>query len=421
MLAIRALWAQGTNMRIPTLEPVWDSERQRFRLSVPAPLAPGGKRRRLFFETKEAATSEAARLLRTRRHHGTEAVVLPAATAIDAVKALKLLEPSGATLAEAAKFYADHKAAQAASESLAKAFETFIASREAEGASDHYIRDLQSRRDRLAKWHNRLMVDLDESAVQAMLSVFKGPTSREGARRILRAVWNDSIRRKKARENPVKNVRPSKKAGSDHDIRLLSLAETKAIFAACRDWRERPDMAVAEKKLLPRNVLHRQDCRDAGVCFAFLLFSGLRPQELEQLDWSDVDLEEGIIRLDGAKTKTRHRRFIPIEENLRIWIGTVPEEEREGGVCPAGWRRKRIAVRAIAGIPSEGTVTRHTYASAWLSLHGDVNALRAHLGHGETATLFRHYAKAMRKKDSLAYFSIVPDGLAKPAAIRRVS
>ena len=52
----------------------------------------------------------------------------------------------------------------------------------------------------------------------------------------------------------------------------------------------------------------------SGTLFLIMLICGLRPSEAIRLQWSDVDLEKGYLRVGKSKTKNGENRVIPIAE-----------------------------------------------------------------------------------------------------------
>ena len=57
-----------------------------------------------------------------------------------------------------------------------------------------------------------------------------------------------------------------------------------------------------------------------------LLYTGLRRNELFQLEWRDVDFERGLIRLRSETTKTGRQRTAPIFSNVRIILSEMQHE-----------------------------------------------------------------------------------------------
>jgi hypothetical protein len=58
------------------------------------------------------------------------------------------------------------------------------------------------------------------------------------------------------------------------------------------------------------------------------------------------------------------------------------------------------------GRPQQGA--RHTFCSAWLRQHGDINKLVIQAGHESPAVLWNHYYQTMSPKDAMAFWNIFP-------------
>lgn len=67
------------------------------------------------------------------------------------------------------------------------------------------------------------------------------------------------------------------------------------------------------------------------VELATLAFTGMRSGELQRLRFEDVDLKQGWIKIvsrDGAETKTRRSRSVPIHPRLLAMLETLPKKKR---------------------------------------------------------------------------------------------
>src|SRR5262249_33637274 len=62
------------------------------------------------------------------------------------------------------------------------------------------------------------------------------------------------------------------------------------------------------------------------------LFAGLRRDEIERLDWREVDLDEGHVEVKAKKSKTAQKRFVTMQPNLREWL--LPYRKLKGSVAP---------------------------------------------------------------------------------------
>jgi integrase len=62
--------------------------------------------------------------------------------------------------------------------------------------------------------------------------------------------------------------------------------------------------------------------------FALNAFTGLRRQEIERLDWSEIKLERNLIDLPAEKGKNRRRKLIEVPPNLVDWLRPFERSRR---------------------------------------------------------------------------------------------
>src|SRR5262249_28055722 len=140
------------------------------------------------------------------------------------------------------------------------------------------------------------------------------------------------------------------------------------------------------------------------------LFAGLRSSEIERLDWSDINFESDLIKVEamkGTRKNTRRRRFVRIQENLHEWL--QPCRELRGHVAPQGnFRELFDAAREAAGITKWPTnALRHSFGSYHLAHFNDVNALALEMGNSPEM-IFAHYRELVRPKEAARYWSLKP-------------
>jgi integrase len=61
-----------------------------------------------------------------------------------------------------------------------------------------------------------------------------------------------------------------------------------------------------------------------------ILFSGLRRNEVEKLDWSAVNFRTGHVEVSAEVSKVARERYAPITDNLREWLRPLA---RKDGPC----------------------------------------------------------------------------------------
>jgi site-specific recombinase XerD len=163
---------------------------------------------------------------------------------------------------------------------------------------------------------------------------------------------------------------------------------------------------VREPQSLPRPLSHRQAVRLMdGACVvggrplvivALLLYTGIRREETSRLDWADVDLESGKLRVLGKFSKERE---LPIHPDLllilRAWRSGM---NGPAAVFPSRWGyRDRISkhtvwedvgeVAEVAGLKGVTPhVLRHTFATELLDSGADIRQVQELLGHRSLST-----------------------------------
>jgi hypothetical protein len=61
-------------------------------------------------------------------------------------------------------------------------------------------------------------------------------------------------------------------------------------------------------------------------------FAGVRSEELKRMCWEHVNLMESHIEIKSANSKTKTRRLIPIQNNLKAWLAAHVKTTVHGGI-----------------------------------------------------------------------------------------
>ena len=168
--------------------------------------------------------------------------------------------------------------------------------------------------------------------------------------------------------------------------------------------------------------------RELVPFFAIAIFAGLRPghkdSEIRNLKWEDVNFGERWIRVaTNFDNKTGTKRFVPIEDNLLLWL--QPWVKSKKPVLPVNFvRRRRALVRgkyqSPSGTPEEKwqelvpfgeevrDITRHTYGSYLDAKYRDRNMVMANMGHTNFKTYEQHYKNARSPQEADRFWGIVP-------------
>jgi integrase len=317
------------------------------------------------------------------------ASILPPAQQEQAASAFGLLGPYNVSLDEVVRDWVDRRKAAEMSIPYEAAMDGFMEYRK---RSASYTRSIRQTRNRLTGLHGKR---LNEITPEALTRAMDGmpPSVRNFTIRILGGLFNFGIKRGFCADNPLRRLDLSQR--DPFEIQLYSVEEAGAI------------MAAAEKYA-------------AGLVpfLAVSFFCGVRRAEALRLDWSAIDLHENFVRLPSAITKTRQVRHIDISENCRRWL--VPYAG-SGRIFPFSGEvlRDRLAdLQEKHGVPTIKHGARHSFASYWLALHGDIDKLCRFLGHDDPGTTFRHYAKAATKREAERFWTIAPKTAPKVVAFR---
>jgi len=146
----------------------------------------------------------------------------------------------------------------------------------------------------------------------------------------------------------------------------------------------------------------------------FMKVSGARPKEIRDLQWTDIDTNLGIARLERHKTskKTRKARIIPlIAPVVRLLESLARRDGAQGAVFKTTrggpWARNSLAqkfkrLRDKVGVPEDASLygLRHRFGTRAL-LHGvDLKTLSNLMGHSRVQTT-EHYLHTAEEYDHL--------------------
>lgn len=99
---------------------------------------------------------------------------------------------------------------------------------------------------------------------------------------------------------------------------------------------------------------------------AIKAFSGVRTEEIAEMEWEHIGFKRGYIILPKAITKKKRRRIIPILPNLAKWL--APFEGLTGRICYR-WATPQTVFQAMdrhanrSGIKAGGNRFRNSYIS----------------------------------------------------------
>lgn len=226
---------------------------------------------------------------------------------------------------------------------------------------------------------------------------------------------------------------------------VLSSALKKAmknrliLYNVC-DGIELPKQVKKERRVLTtdeqKRLIKELKKDEQGAMYIFALFTGLRRGEVLALQWDDVDLENGIIKVtknlgrvktyvdSGDKTKLivsepkteSSRRVIPIVDSLIPLLETQKKRTQEknefnlvfpseagGYIDPGNYNRKFYKIVKRAGLPKANPHSlRHSFATRALEAGLDLKTTQELLGHASiniTSDMYTHVLMQHKKHE----------------------
>ena len=360
----------------------WIKARQRWQ--VDARTASGGERR--FFATKDEAEGFAS-LARIRRKNEGD-------SAFDG----RELERYGWTVQRAIRFALDHLKKQSCSVPVEEAILLLVESKRNSKNTPYYCTLLRQRLEKmLPVFKGRKIASITHAEIEVFLNGLKvAPSTRNTVRRDLVTLWNYSIKMNWVESNEAETVDIAKEDEGEPEI--FTPSQALSLLKASSD-------------------------DDVLAFHAIGLFAGLRVSELKRLDWEEVDLMGGHITITARKAKTRSRRTVPIQNNLKDWLSPIMKES--GPIIGANFQKRQLAAIRSAGFGKKGSETpiekeagvkltpwpknglRHSFCSYRLAHSQDAAATALESGHGENV-LFSNYRNLVSPHAAKTYFSLSP-------------
>jgi integrase len=300
---------------------------------------------------------------------------------VDAKAALEILTPFGATLQQAAQFYALQHEATVESQTVTEATRKLLGAKKADGMSARYLKDLRNRLDRFAEtFGERKIRELTAPEIAEWLrGLGLAPVTRNTFYLRVSALFSYAVECGWASNNPLGKNMKAKVIDSEPGVL------TPQQFAKL--------LEVASSETLPYWTI-------GG-------FAGLRSRELERLEWHDIDFGDKVVEVTPLKSKTASKRHVTMLPPLVAWL--TPYRGRTGHICPVNLRTKLEADRARAGITNwPSNALRHSFASYHLAHFQDAAKLALELGHSDSDMIFDHYRRRVRANVASTWWAIMP-------------
>lgn len=151
-----------------------------------------------------------------------------------------------------------------------------------------------------------------------------------------------------------------------------------------------------------RSIMEAFRAVDLNICrnMALRFFAGIRNAETHRLRETDLKLDHGLIEVPASKAKTRARRLVTIQPNLRAWLEL-------GGELRAFSDWTVLKALKKAGVEWKANAPRHCFVSYHLAQFGSAAKTALEAGHTEQMT-FSNYRALVTPKAAAEFWAIVP-------------
>ncbi len=295
--------------------------------------------------------------------------------------------PAGVSLAEAAKFYAEHlKKDTLPTIMVGDLVQQWREAKEREGLSDYYINGAVRRMNYFAASFRCPVASITPAEISAWLN----KTGHRG-----------------------RNLNNTRNAV----VTLFSFARSRGYLPHSEKHAAELTDRVKEKPsaigiYTPGEIsrILQTAPEDMRASIAIGAFAGLRSAEIFRLVWTDIKLARGHILVAAEKAKTAQRRLVPISENLAAWL--TPLVKDEGRVCPnymnlTNLTRRVSEICKAAGVPSRYNGLRHSFATYRLALVQSANQVALEMGNSPRK-LFTNYIELATPEEAQEWFSVMP-------------
>jgi len=175
--------------------------------------------------------------------------------------------------------------------------------------------------------------------------------------------------------------------------RLLTADEELRLLEACEGIRDVAYTRQRHGKM--ETIVAKHDVTNPHLKSIILIAidSGLRKGEILQLRWSDLDLENSLIRVLGTHTKTQRERLAPLSDRTKQELSKLRDISVDDRLfCFADFKRSFATAKRLAGIDDlHFHDLRRTAITRWIQ-QGNPIALAGKLaGHSQLQTTMKYY------------------------------
>jgi integrase len=315
-----------------------------------------------------------------------------------------------APLSQAVEFYLKRHPTQIPPRAVADLIEEMLKAKRGDGLSDEYLRHLRYDLEKFAgAFHGNIGTVSGTDIDTWLRGLDVGARTRNNLRNAVQTLFGYAKKRKYLPK--------------DHD----------ELDAVARAKDAKGEIEIFTPQELAEILTHADE---RAIPFLTLgAFAGIRPAEIQRLDWRDIHFDAGLVEVRAAKAKTASRRTVPLLDNLRAWL--LPHRQPGGPVCV--YRNMASEINRLVGninkvrsasrtgqrpasrpSPRSGegekgaafvwkhNALRHSFISYRVAETQDVAKVSLEAGNSPQM-IFKHYRGLVPPKEAKAWFAIVPN------------
>lgn len=285
------------------------------------------------------------------------------------------------TLREAAETTRSLRAKPVSTVTVQQVVDEFVKSKDSEGLSHLYLRDLRNRLGRFADYFKCPLSAVTTPDVVRFLNGIGG--SRRHRRNYLTTIGTLMNHCKMMGHLPDGHHGISKIPKPRKDPREIAIAPVEVMGTLL-------------------------STTNADVLRAVALggFSGLRSEEIKRLRWEHIRFDEGHIEVTAQHAKTGVRRLVPLTDNLRAWL--LPHRKREGKVVAyVNLSNEFDKVAKRLRVEWKRNFLRHSFISYRVAVVKNLPQVAMEAGNS-VGVIQRDYLKVVTEERGKEWFSIFP-------------
>jgi integrase len=357
-----------------------------------------GKRVRIRCQDHAEAVKIKSEGYKQRKNNGNKTVFeLGKAAHSEVTYYLSRLEEFGATLSEAVEFFIKHSKPEKPQLTISESVSLWVDQKKSIGNRELSVTKTAGSYYAPFSAHfgkDRLIGDITASDIEKYLKLNKdwSPYTYNNHVRNLSALYRFIIKRGHWTLNPLAKIESQKI--QDSPIKWLLPSEVDTALQYCLQHGLHYQMAI----------------------IILVAFCGVRIEEVDKLEWSDISFERRIIEITARIAKKSKRRVNDISLNALFWLKKIPSHT--GKIVPVSYEGRKSSMRRLWKILKEKhkikytqNALRHCFATYHLAKHGSYEKTAQLLGHPNGQQLYANYRELTTKDKAEIFWRIIPNGL----------